>query len=144
MKKLLSTVLLVLIGMAAQAQVSESAKWQWPIKGANAGDGIVYRPQDRIEKELNTGNLFIAAPEGAEVVSPADGTIAHLSVDALTSLEQMITFGNDGGTFDKSRALVEKREKTPIPMKYINGCVTLRLADGRKNPYRRIAWRPAF
>ena len=132
MKKSTITAVLALVCMAAQAQVSESAKWQWPVKDAKVGEGVVYRPQDRIEKELNTDNLFIAAPEGAEVVSPADGTIAHVSIDALTSLTQMITFGNDGGTFDKSRALVEKREKTPIPMKYINGGVTLRLADGRK------------
>ena len=132
MKKLLSSVLLALVVAAGQAQVSESAKWQWPVKDAKVGEGIVYRPQDRIEKELNTDNLYIAAPEGTEVVSPADGTIAHVSIDALRSLTQMITFGNDGGSFDKSRALLEKRDKTPIPMKYINGSVTLRLADGRK------------
>ena len=108
MKKLLSTALLALAVIAGPAHVRESAKWQWPIKDAKVGEGVVYRPQDRIEKELNTDNLFIAAPEGAEVVSPADGTIAHVSIDALTSLTQMITFGNDGGTFDKSRALDRK------------------------------------
>lgn len=133
-KQTIITTLLALVALAGQAQTNnnESAKWQWPIKGAKTGEGIVYRPQDRIEKELNIENLFIAAPEGTEIVSPADGTIANLSIDALTTLTQVITYGNDGGTFDKSRAKVETTEKTPIPMKYVNGSLALRLADGRK------------
>lgn len=126
MKKYYLSMLLLLAALPVVAQ------WQWPVKGAKAGEGIVYRPQDRIEKELNFGDLYIAAPEGTEVVSPADGTIANLSIDALATLTQVTTYGNDGGTFDKSRAIVEKKEKTPIPMKYVNGSLTLRLADGRK------------
>ena len=120
-----------IVGLA-QTNKSESAKWQWPIEGAKSGEGIVYRPQDRIEKELNFDNLFIAAPEGTKVLSPADGTIANLSIDASTTLTQMMTYSNDGGTFDKSRAMVEKTGKTPVPMKYVNGSIALRLADGRK------------
>lgn len=126
MKKYYLSMLLLLAALPVAAQ------WLWPVKGVKTGEGIVYRPQDRIEKELNFGDLFIAAPEGTEVVSPADGTIANLSIDAPATLIQMITYGNDGGTFDKSRAKVEKTEKTPIPMKYVNGSLTLRLADGRK------------
>lgn len=108
------------------------AQWQWPIKGMNAGEGIVFRPQDRIEKELNFGNLYIAAPEGAEVVAPTDGTISSLLITATLSLNQEAAYDNDCGSFDKSREKVEKNERTPIPMKYINGEVSLRLADGRK------------
>ena len=118
--------------MLSLAALPVAAQWQWPVKGAKTGESIVYRPQDRIDKELNFDNLFIAAPEGMEVVSPADGTIANLSIDASATLTQMITYGNDGRTFDKSRAIVERTEKTPIPMKYVNGSLTLRLADGRK------------
>ena len=51
----------MLLSLAALPVV---AQWQWPVKGAKAGEGIVYRPQDRIEKELNFGDLYIAAPEG--------------------------------------------------------------------------------
>ena len=126
MKKYYLSMMLSLVALPVVAQ------WQWPVKGAKTGEGIVYRPQDRIEKELNFGDLFIAAPEGTEVVSPADGTITNLSIDASATLSQMMTYGNDGGTFDKSRTMVEKTEKTPIPMKYVNGSLTLRLADGRK------------
>ena len=113
MKKYYLSMLLSLAALPVVAQ------WQWPVKGTKAGEGIVYRPQDRIEKELNFGDLYIAAPEGTEVVSPADGTIANLSIDALATLTQVTTYGNDGGTFDKSRAIVVKKEKTPIPMKYV-------------------------
>lgn len=126
MKKYYLSMLLSLAALPVASQ------WQWPIKSVKTGEGIVYRPQDRIDKELNFGDLFIAAPEGTEVVSPADGTIFNLSIDASATLTQMVTYGNDGGTFDKSRAIVEKTEKTPIPMKYVNASLTFRLADGRK------------
>jgi len=126
MKKYYLSMLLSLAALPVAAQ------WQWPIKCGKTGEGVVCRPQDRIDKELNFGDLFIAAPEGTEVVSPADGTITNLSIDALATLTQMVTYGNDGGTFDKSRTKVEKTEKTPIPMKYVNGSLTLRLTDGRK------------
>ena len=46
------------------AALPVAAQWQWPVKGVKTGEGIVYRPQDRIDKELNFGDLFIAAPEG--------------------------------------------------------------------------------
>ena len=126
MKKYLFSMLLSLAALPVAAQ------WLWPIKGAKTGENIVSRPQDRIGKELNFGNLFIAASEGTEVVSPVDGTIGNLNLDANTSLKQSVTYGNDGGTFDKSREKLEKEPRLPIPLKYINGNIMLRLADGRK------------
>lgn len=44
MKKYYLSMLLSLAALPVVAQ------WQWPVKGAKAGEGIVYRPQDRIEK----------------------------------------------------------------------------------------------
>ena len=123
------SILFSLVALSASAQNSQ---WLWPIQGAKTGDNIVCKPQDRIDKELNVGDLFIAAPEGTTVVAPVDGTIGTLSVVANISLSQSANYGNEGGTFDKSRAKLANDPKLPVPLKYINGSVMLRLADGRK------------
>ncbi len=53
----------------------DAKNYQWLIEGMKAGEGILYRPQDYIEKEHNFSALFIAAEEGKNVVSPCDGTV---------------------------------------------------------------------
>lgn len=126
MKKYLLLMLLQLAALPAVCQ------WQWPVKGTMTGENIVSRPQDRIDKELNYDHLFIAAPEGMEVVAPVDGTIGSLGLSAQTSLQRVTAYSNDGGTFDKSRKKLEQEKQLPVPLKYINGDVMLRLADGRK------------
>ena len=122
----------ILLSLATLSVSAQNSQWLWPIEGANTGDNIVCQPQDRIDKELNVGDLFIAAPEGTTVVAPVDGTIGALFVVANTSLSQSVTYGNDGGTFDKSREKLANDKKLPMGLKYINGSIMLRLADGRK------------
>ena len=122
----------ILLSLASLSVSAQNSQWMWPIEGAKTGDNIVCQPQDRIDKELNIGNLFIAAPEGTTVVAPVDGTIGALYVVANTSLKQSVTYGNDGGTFDKSREKLANDKKLPMGLKYINGSIMLRLADGRK------------
>ena len=122
----------ILFSLVALSVSAQNSQWLWPIEGAKTGEHIVYRPQDRIDKELNVGDLFIAAPEGTTVVAPVDGTIGTLNIVANISLAQSATYGNEGGTFDKSRAKLANNPKLPIPLKYINGSLMLRLSDGRK------------
>ena len=122
----------ILLSLASLSVSAQNSQWMWPIEGAKTGDNIVCQPQDRIDKELNIGNLFIAAPEGTTVVAPVDGTIGALYVVANTSLKQSVTYGNDGGTFDKSREKLANDKKLPMGLKYINGSIMLRLQDGRK------------
>ena len=122
----------ILLSLASLSVSAQNSKWLWPIEGAKTGENIVCQPQDRIDKELNIGNLFIAAPEGTTVVAPVDGTIGALYVVANTSLKQSVTYGNDGGTFDKSREKLANDKKLPMGLKYINGSIMLRLSDGRK------------
>ena len=122
----------ILLSLASLSVSAQNSKWLWPIEGAKTGENIVCQPQDRIDKELNIGNLFISAPEGTTVVAPVDGTIGALYVEANTSLKQSVTYGNDGGTFDKSREKLANDKKLPMSLKYINGSIMLRLADGRK------------
>ena len=109
----------ILLSLASLSVSAQNSQWLWPIEGAKTGENIVCQPQDRIDKELNIGNLFIAAPEGTTVVAPVDGTIGALYVVANTSLKQSVTYGNDGGTFDKSREKLANDKKLPMGLNYI-------------------------
>lgn len=72
--------------------------WLWPIEGQNTGEGILYRPQDNIEKEFNFGNLFIGAPEGTRVVCPADAVVISYNYTYNMSLTNSTTWrGGDQG-----------------------------------------------
>jgi hypothetical protein len=71
-------IALMLIGNVAIGQ----EKYLWPIPGKQAGDGILYRPQDYIgvadgvtQTELNFGGLIITSPVGTPVLCPVDGKI---------------------------------------------------------------------
>lgn len=77
LKYFLSIISLAII-IGAQAQINKQKDtdlYQWPIEGKNTGEGILYRPQDYIDKELNFGNLYITAELGNNIVSPCDGTV---------------------------------------------------------------------
>ena len=75
--------------------------WLWPIEGQKAGDGILYRPQDNIEKELNFDGLFIAAPEGTNVLCPADAVVTSCDYTYYTSLTNSVGWGSDDKTYDE-------------------------------------------
>ena len=75
--------------------------WLWPIEGQRAGDGILYRPQDNIEKELNFDGLFIAAPEGTNVLCPADAVVTRCDYTYYTSLTNSVGWGPDDKPYDE-------------------------------------------
>ena len=56
-KIILATLLASLSLLAARA---DGEAWLWPVVGAEAGDGIIYKPQTYIDKQLNFADLFIA------------------------------------------------------------------------------------
>lgn len=51
--------LLLLLCCAVMLQAQEV--YQWPIEGKKAGEGILYQPEDYIEREHNYDDLFITA-----------------------------------------------------------------------------------
>lgn len=108
-----------------------SAQMLWPVKGLKTGEGIIYRPQDYINTELNFDNLFIAAKEGTEVVAPEDATVAYISLTYYNTLTNSMSYNNASNNFDGKRIEVAK-EKPKYPVQYINGGITLRLSDGSK------------
>lgn len=46
--------------MSVSLSLAAEEVWLWPIEGQKAGEGILYRPQDNIEKEFNFGRLIEA------------------------------------------------------------------------------------
>jgi C-terminal processing protease CtpA/Prc len=64
----------------------------WPIKNTNGERGILYKPQDYIENELNFDNLFITANESEVVVAPHSGIIKSLFYTYSKSLIYMNSF----------------------------------------------------
>ena len=71
----------VLTLLVSQTLLAKSGNMTWPIPGAQAGEGIIGRPQQYIDGGLNYDSLFISAPEGTDVICPEDGVISRFSVD---------------------------------------------------------------
>ena len=104
----------------------------WPIKGTDAGSNIISRPQHYVDGELNFAELFIAADEGTEILSPSDGTIVSLGINYLHSLIRATSYSVEG-TFDDAILEVKaKADLSKINPKYMSGQVGIRLSDGRK------------
>lgn len=104
----------------------------WPIKGTDAGSNIISRPQHYVDGELNFAELFIAADEGTEILSPSDGTIVSLGINYLHSLIRATSYSVEG-TFDDAILEVKaKADLSKINPKYLSGQVGIRLSDGRK------------
>lgn len=103
----------------------------WPTSEAKAGEGIIGRPQQYIDGKLNAGDLFITAPEGSDVVCPADGTISHLAAVYYESLDYMISFQSSKNSFDEMILEARDEEDTNIDSKYLSGHISITLDDGR-------------
>lgn len=93
MTRVLTLVLLFLgyiLELSAQTTSNSGSisYYQWPIEGAKAGEGILYRPQDYIDQEHNFDKLFISAEPGTNVVTPCDGVITHVTMVYYLSLNR--------------------------------------------------------
>jgi C-terminal processing protease CtpA/Prc len=102
----------------------------WPLKGKKAGEGILYKPQDYVEKEHNFGNLFLTAPEGTYIVAPCDGTIKFTCYSYRRTLKTMWSMGEpsiEGKTIEE--ADLEHRqhiaEKKGVEARNINYSLTI-------------------
>ena len=118
----------------------------WPIKGQQAGKNVLLRPQDLLGNDANFGMLVIGAPEGTEVVAPADGELSNIMLAYMPGLHSSNAYGyDDAKTFDAMRQKMEADPKVRDPKKYINGSITLKLDDGRSINFNglrgNIPWR---
>ena len=98
-------ILLLLCPFFCKAQSTNN--WLWPVKGQKAGQGILFRPQDKIGDELNFENLFVTAPEGMEILCPDDAVVENYSFGYYPSL----VTSNSWGTSDKPYAEIVAEHK---------------------------------
>lgn len=89
MKKHLILIIFLYLSSTIYAQ---NKKYVWLIKNKSVGSGILYKPQDYIDDELNFGNLFITANEGATVLAPHSGIIKNFYYTYSKSLIYMSGF----------------------------------------------------
>ena len=128
-KIILATLLASVSILAARA---DEGIWLWPVAGAEAGDGILYKPQTYIGQQLNFSDLFIAAPLDAEVVAPVDGRVTSISLGYLESLTS-----SRGGSVDFDKDLDEAAKEFAegggprYKSKYVSHFIGLRTDDGR-------------
>ena len=126
MKRILTILTILVLSLPSYAQLL------WPIKGANAGSNIISRPQHYVDGELNFDEIFIAADEGVEVVSPSDGTVVSFGINYLHSLNTSTSYSVES-TFDEAiLEVTAEADLSKINPKYLSGQVGIRLSDGRK------------
>ena len=110
MKRILTILAVLALSLPSYAQLL------WPVKGADIGSNIISRPQHYVDGELNFAELFIAADEGTEVLSPSDGTIVSFGINYFHSLIRSTSYSVEG-TFDEA-ILEVKAEADHISDKY--------------------------
>ncbi len=124
-------ILLLFIPFVGSAQTPNV--FLWPIKGEKAGNNILLRPQDSLGSEVSYGTLIIGAEEGKEVIAPTDCEIISFGIEYFPGLFQITSYQYDGeNTFDGMRKKMEADPKVSNPKKYINGYLSMKLADGSK------------
>ena len=127
------TLLLLLLGsvLTLTAQTARNI-YQWPIEGAKAGEGILYRPQDYIGDEYNFDKLIIGAKPGTNVVSPCDGVITHVTMKYYLSLN--ISFSNNSWKGKFEDIIAQNKESMAKKMqdaKYLSYMYFIKSNDGR-------------
>ena len=127
------TLLLLLLGsvLTLTAQTAGNI-YQWPIEGAKAGEGILYRPQDYIGDEYNFDKLIIGAKPGTNVVSPCDGVITHVTMIYYLSLNKSFSNSSWKGKFEDIIAQnKESMAKKMQDAKYLSYMYFIKSNDGR-------------
>lgn len=118
-------------------QLSEIKYYTWPVKGLNSGTGIINKPQDFIENEINFSDLFITAEEGTEIVSPTSGKIISYTYNYYNKLIYVSSFSHN---YNDSLSIEEYdkyfRENVAIYNKYNPQYLSLSITIESKNKER--------
>lgn len=129
-------IALLLLGNFAFAQDN----YLWPIPGKQAGEGILYRPQDYIgvgdaqnQPELNFGDIIIGAPLGTPVLCPVDGKINHALLGYRNSWScSLICFAQQTGNYEQDSLLfLEWDNMTQEKIHNTSLSVGIQMSDGR-------------
>ncbi len=129
-------IALLLMGNFAFAQDN----YLWPIPGKQAGEGILFRPQDYIgvaeaqtQAELNFGDLIIGAPLGTPVLCPVDGKIHSALLGYRNSWScSLISFDQQTGNYEQDSLLfLEWDNMTQEKIHNTTLWVGIKTADGK-------------
>ena len=127
------TLLLLLLGSVLKLTAQTAGNiYQWPIEGAKAGEGILYRPQDYIGDEYNFDKLIIGAKPGTNVVSPCDGVITHVTMKYYLSLNKSFSNSSWKGKFED--IIAQNKESMAKKMqddKYLSYMYFIKSNDGK-------------
>ena len=112
----------------------------WPIPGKQAGEGILYRPQDYIgvadaqtQAELNFGDLIVGALLGTPVLCPVDGKIHSALLGYRNSWScSLICFAQQTGNYEQDSLLfLEWDNMTQEKIHNTTLWVGIKTADGK-------------
>ncbi len=140
MKTIMFYTWLLLLMMFFDGNAYSQENYLWPVPGKQAGDNILYRPQDYIgvtdgvtQSELNFDQLIIGAPLGTPVLCPVDGTITHANICYHNSFSCSIdVYGQQTGNFEQDSVRFVEWGMSPEKIRYMNTSVSIRVADGRE------------
>ncbi len=132
MKYLYSLLLFLSCAAVLPAQEKAAEVYQWPVEGKQAGEGVLFRPQDYIETEHNFGELFIAAAEGTNVLSPCDGTVVSFGLQYYPSLTSSMSLSGKGTFREMVDGNREEAKKRGLNANFFSVGITIQTADGRR------------
>lgn len=140
MKTIMFYTWLLLLMMFFEGNAYSQENYLWPVPGKQAGDDILYRPQDYIgvadgvtQAELNFDRLIIGAPFWTPVLCPVDGTITHANICYHNSFSCSIdVYGQQTGNFEHDSVRFVEWGMSPEKIRYMNTNVSIRIADGRE------------
>ena len=133
---IVSAMLMLLCGTFAFGQEN----YLWPIPGKQAGEDILYRPQDYIDAadmqnqaELVFGDLIIGAPLRTSVLCPVDGTITFVCLNYSKSLNCSVSsWHQQTGNFEQDSLRFIEWGMSPEEIRYMNLSVAIQTADGNE------------
>ena len=140
MKTIMFYTWLLLLMMFFEGNAYSQENYLWPVPGKQAGENILYRPQDYIgvtdgvtQSELNFDQLIIGAPLGTPVLCPVDGTITHANICYHNCFSCSIdVYGQQTGNFEQDSVRFVEWGMSPEKIRYMNTNVSIRIADGRQ------------
>ena len=117
---------------------AQDGTFLWPIKNAQAGENILFRPQEYIGNELNFGNLIIHAPKGTVVQAPANGVVTSFAYTYLYSLTRLSSWRITPTNFEKDIEAIQqilcpnqRCFNTDIDINFVSVGLGIRLENGR-------------
>ena len=131
--------LLALLLMIFGGKAFGQENYLWPIPGKQAGDDILYRPQDYIgvadgvtQAELNFGTLVIGAPLGTPVLCPLDGKIHGALLGYRNSWScSSVGFAQQTGNYEQDSLIFIDWEMTQEQIHNTSLSIGVKTTDGK-------------